>query len=268
MLGAISRRGALRFACSCACAPLLSTSVQSIAAPRARLSRACLLTSAGRTVYRSRGFGAVSVGDVFLKRRDTKSTGDPEIDFQLNRAIKIAAGILNVNPAFSFFDPDRFLGDDEYQWMNAYADGTTYVSGTRGTVAFGLTNFRSELYGYDDTGTTVMTIIAHEFGHIVQSNWGYQNAIDYGNPCGVEINADFLSGYYLGIRKLSVPSLQFEKAEQWFVRAGNPAPDRRHGNSAERLRAAQAGYRVGIEDNSLEEAVRAGWDYFGFRPRS
>jgi hypothetical protein len=266
MKNAISRRSVLRFACGCAGGAVLADDFSiSIAAPR--LTRACLLTSDGLKVYRVQGQSLTSVGDVvFDQRRALKTTGNLEIDRQLNRAIKVAAGILGVNPAFGFFDPDRFIGDDEMEATTAFAIGLNLVPGTSGTVAFGMTRFRSELYGYDDTGTSVMSIIAHEFGHVVQTDRRYQNSIDYGNPNSVEINADFLAGYYLGVRKLSVPSLQFDKAEQMFARTGNPRPDRRHGNAQERVDAARAGFQIGfIERRSLDDAVRAGLDYIGYR---
>jgi hypothetical protein len=266
MPSATSRRNVLRLACACACSSLAQRATPAFAATPPPLSRACLLTPAGSRVYQSRGFLTTSVADVFRQGRNTTSTGNTDIDRELGRAIKITADILRVNPAFSFFEPDRFVGDSEAEWMNAFADGNTYVPGTTGTVAFGMTNFRSELFGYDESGTSVMTIIAHEFGHIVQVTRGYIGAIDYGVPCGVEINADFLAGYYLGIRARTVSSLRFERAEDWFVRAGNPRPDRRHGNSDERVRAGRAGYEVGIAGRALDDAIRAGWDYFGFHP--
>src|SRR5438067_1705240 len=121
-----------------------------------------------------------AVGDyVFDQRRALRTTGNLEIDRQLNPAIKEVARILEVNPAFGFFESDRFSGEDEFEAMNAFAKGVNLIPGTRGTVAFGLTRFRIELYGYDESGTTVMSLIAHEFGHVVQTDHGYQNEINY-----------------------------------------------------------------------------------------
>src|SRR5437763_4110117 len=112
-----------------------------------------------------------------------------------------------------------------------------------------------------------MSLIAHEFGYVVQTDHGYQNEINYGIPNNVELNGDFLAGYYLGIRKLSIPSLQFEKGEDFFSRIGTSAPVRLHGNPEERVSAVRAGFRVGYIDRaSIADAVRAGFEYIGYRP--
>jgi hypothetical protein len=105
-------------------------------------------------------------------RRTYRTLGDPDTDEQLDRAIKVAARILSVNPAFTFFEPDRFIGESELEGMQAFAKSANVLPGTRGLVGFGIGRFRTELYGYDQTGTTVMGIVAHEFGHIVQMELG------------------------------------------------------------------------------------------------
>jgi len=205
-------------------------------------------------------------------KRVSQSTGNVDIDRQLDRAIKIAAQILEVNPAFTFYDPDRFLGENETWGMNAFAKPVNIFPGTRGLVGFGLARFRTELFGYDQTGTTVMCIVAHEFGHVVQADLGYlAQIVDRGAPKWHEINADFLAGYYLGVRKIAVPQLQFEKAEEVFSRLGKANagnPNRTHGDSEERVKAARGGYAAGYIDRlSLPDAVRRGWQYIGYRPQ-
>jgi hypothetical protein len=67
-----------------------------------------------------------------------------------------------------------------------------------------------------------MTVIAHEFGHILQHDRGYYNGVSVGGPLKAELNADFLSGYFLGRRKLRIPSLQFQKAGYLLMRAAPP----------------------------------------------
>jgi hypothetical protein len=257
----------MELSCACACGTAIQMPRAALSAPR--LSDGCLLTDDGFRLYRSQGNPMYTIGDgVFRAKRTSQSTGDADADYQLNRAIKIAAQILEVNPAFSFYDPDRFLGEDESWGMNAFAHWATILTGTLRVVGFGLARFRTELFGHDETGTTVMCIIAHEFGHVVQMNVGYINDIDHGVPTGKEINADFLAGYYLGIRKIAVPSLQFEKAEDAFGRLGSTRPDRTHGNPEERVRATYAGFRAGYDERlSLVDAVRRGWQYIGYRPQ-
>jgi hypothetical protein len=70
-----------------------------------------------------------------------------------------------------------------------------------------------------------------------------------------------LAGYFLGTRKRRIPSLQFRKAGELFMRiAGGD-----HGTSQDRLDAAEAGFRVAyVENKSFEDAVQAGLRYVGF----
>jgi hypothetical protein len=204
---------------------------------------------------------------MFTKNGYFRNTGDPDVDRQLDRAIKIAANILQVRPAFGFIDPDKF-SDRQLDGMNAFASTRDAdIPGTRGIVAFGMTKFRSELHGYDESGTTVMAIIAHEFGHILQNYRGYLASI---RTLQCEINADFLSGYYLGVRKHQVSSVSFEKAAELFNRLGRAEsgnPNRTHGDPNERVSAAAAGFKAGFSQNmNLEDAVRAGLAYIGYRP--
>jgi predicted metalloprotease len=111
----------------------------------------------------------------------------------------------------------------------------------------------------------VMTIVAHEFGHILQMKRGFISQIRNGIPLKSEINADFLSGYFLGTRKLRNSNIRFEKAGELLVRMGRANegnPTRTHGNSRERLDAAEAGFRVAyLERKSIDEAVAASLEY-------
>jgi hypothetical protein len=86
-----------------------------------------------------------------------------------------------------------------------------------------------------------------------------------GRPLKSEINADYLSGYFLGTRKLKNPSLHFERAGDFLIRRGRPEdgnPNRTHGNARERLDASEAGFRVAyVERKSLDHAISAGLEY-------
>lgn len=260
----LSRRKFVRYATACMCCGAISD--ESLASTP--LSQGCFLTKEGYENYRSQRQPVFAVTENLLGSRSSPSTGNFEVDLQLNRAIKTAADILGVNPTFTFFDPDRLRGENELKGMNAFAWPVGILPGTVGLVGFGIMRFRSELYAYDDTGTTVMCIIAHEFGHCIQFERNYWSDVK-GLRC--EINADFLAGYYLGRRKLSVPKLEFSRATELFERLGRPGngdPNRDHGNSQERVQAARAGFEAGFDKRmTLNEAINAGWDYIGYRPR-
>jgi hypothetical protein len=207
---------------------------------------------------------------LIARDRYLRTTRDPAIDRDLDRAMGVVADLMRVMPAFGFYEPKTFSRDDDRDsWvMNAWASqDDTDIPGTKGTVCFGFDLFRKELYEYDDTGATIMAIIAHEFAHILQGNRGYLARIKRGSPLGSEINADFLSGYFLGTRKRQNPALSFRKVGELFIRLGRVVegqPDRTHGNSQERLDAAEAGFRAAyVENLSLDYAVAAGLKYVG-----
>jgi hypothetical protein len=192
------------------------------------------------------------------------TTGDPSLDADLDRALALVADLFNVNPAFGFYDPAQLQNPvgEERNSMNAFASPEhTDIPGTRGTVGFGLALFSQEFHQHDNSGLTLMTVIAHEFGHILQHERGYADAVRIGRPLKSEINADFLSGYFLGTRKLQIPSLQFQKAADLLMRkAGGD-----HGTAQERLNAAEAGFRVAyVEKKPVDDAVQAGLRYIGF----
>ena len=150
--------------------------------------------------------------------------------------------------------------------MNAFATSEdTALAGTQGTIAFGWDLFRKEFYEYDNSGSTIVAIAAHEFAHILQFKRGYFEKLNTGTPRKSEINADYLAGYYLGQRKRANPSLKFGKTGEMFVRFGRHAENKRnrtHGNSKERLEAAEAGFRLAyIERRFLDDAVKASLEY-------
>ncbi len=211
-----------------------------------------------------------AVADGLVARnRYWHTTGDRAIDRDLDRALGVVADLFGIYPAFGFYDPSNLQNPVgvERNGMNAFASPeNTDIPGTKSTVGFGWDLFRNEFYQYDNSGVSVMAIIAHEFGHVVQFNRDYFWQIQHGAPLKTEINADFLSGYFLGMRKLAVPSMRFQSAGECFMRNGDTSGTlRTHGDPRERLDAAEAGFRVAyVENKSLDDAVRAGLEYVGF----
>jgi len=262
-----TRRNVLRGGCGCACVALTCCQTVTSSSAASQYFNGCFITSEGYRRYQSQREGVYPVADGLLaKNRHFRTTGDSALDRDLDRALGIVADLFEVNPAFGFYNPSNFKGRDEGSVMNAFATPkNTDIPGTEGTVAFGWDLFTRELHNYDSSGMTIMAIVAHEFAHILQSNPGYLQRIRFGYPLKSEINADFLAGYFLGIRKRRIPSLRFQKAGELFIRLGrsmNGDPSRTHGDSRERLDAAEAGFRVAyVENKSLNDAVRAGLEY-------
>jgi hypothetical protein len=115
----------------------------------------------------------------------------------------MVADFFGVNPAFGFYDPARLQNpiSVEREPLNAFFyPEDTDIPGSKGTVGFGWYLFQREFYQYDNTGLTVITIVAHEFAHVLQFNRGYLPALRVGFPLKSELHADFLAGYFLGTR--------------------------------------------------------------------
>ena len=122
---------------------------------------------------------------------------------------------------------------------------------------------------YDETGTTIICIVSHEFSHTLQYYRGYLAAMRQSiSSLGVENNADFLSGYYLGVRAQRVRSLDMQTVLDFYARIGRPGngkSDRDHGNSAERVEAVSAGLAIGLDQKKvLDDAVQASWQHVGY----
>jgi hypothetical protein len=256
-----TRRQVLISGCGCACATIACQLPTKANAAR-RFFDGCFITTEGYRAYQSQRQSVYPVADGLIARnRHFRTTGDSALDRDLDRALGIIADLFQVNPAFGFYDPSMFQGRDEGESavMNAFANSdNTDIPGTRGTVAFGWDLFRRELYEFDNSGLTIMAVAAHEFGHILQGYRGYLPAIRVGFPQKSEIHADFLAGYFLGVRKRRIPSLRFQRAGDLFIRLGRVNegnPTRSHGNARERLDAAEAGFRVAyVENKSLDDA--------------
>jgi hypothetical protein len=265
---ALGRRAFLQ---SVACAACVAAAGDPASGQAGRIFDGCKISSAGYNHFRGRneGINPLSAG-IFARHRHWRTTGDRAVDRDLDRALGITADLLGVRPAFGFYDPAYLhnpVGFEQDPW-NAFATSeNTDIAGTRGTVAFSINLFRNEFYNHDPSGVSLMTIVAHEFGHIVQYESGQFSSLDTGFPRKSEINADFLSGYFLGSRKRLMKSMRFQKAGEMLLRFGRPNngnPQRSHGDERERIDAAEAGFRVAyVENRPLAQAVRAGMEYVG-----
>ena len=165
------------------------------------------------------------------------SSGDPTTDQFLGRALVRLAETLDVRPGFLFFDDSSQL--------NAFAESTTFLPGTEGTVFMGK-GFFNRYMQLDDNGVTMIAVCAHEFGHIRQMKTGVTELL---RPLDktvrpVELHADFLAGAFLAARKKEYPNLKLQMAGETFVELGDNdfASPIHHGTAQERVAAVTAGY--------------------------
>jgi predicted metalloprotease len=100
-------------------------------------------------------------------------------------------------------------------------------------------------------GITVAGIMAHEFAHIYQFSTQYRQRLreldDTVKP--VELHADFLAGYHLGLKRRSGASMDIGAWMDGAYLLGdeNYELKEHHGTPKERQRAVREGYRTGVE---------------------
>lgn len=119
-------------------------------------------------------------------------------------------------------------------------------SGTWGSILFGRSLFLDQFSRYKDNGISVLAIIAHEFAHIRQYRTNIIDQLLQGETSvrRVELHADFLSGWYLGMRKQADASISLWASGDTFRRIGDYEYNNssHHGTPEQRIAASQAGF--------------------------
>ncbi|MBY5762568.1 hypothetical protein HFO06_05530 [Rhizobium leguminosarum] len=194
---------------------------------------------------------------LFSSNNDKFTTGDAILDSHLGKALVRTSKFMSVTPAFGFYDEEN---------AQASPHSSPSVAGTWGTVLFGRPLFRKEMEVQDKTGITVITIIAHEFAHILQYSLNLDKELLEGQTTvkRLELHADILAGFFLGARKRETPSLSMYSAGEVFNRIGDSKfTDRNHhGTPEERVSASQFGFDRGRTGGySLDTIVKEGVNY-------
>jgi hypothetical protein len=167
------------------------------------------------------------------------------------------------------------LYDDSKEYPNAGADPDLVVDlgadrkSTDGAIALGrnLLNLLQE--SSYDVSAAVTAVCAHEYGHILQSKYilKYPNRreqlIDLGDRkyvVGLELHADFISGYFGKIRKSE--DQEYKVVAQPRTQANFPDPAT-HGTRKERGNAVYAGFLASGSSGKLspENVTMLGLDY-------
>lgn len=176
-----------------------------------------------------------------------KSSGNKNLDRSLNLELRHIAKSFSVFPSFGFYN--------DKNEENAYAMSETRIKGTRGTVIFGKNLLFHELKAHKWGGLAVAGIIAHEFAHIYQfQHPNLYNNLTKNQKTGklVELHADYLAGYYLGLKRLRTPKgIDIKSfANSLYIKGDNyfNSPDH-HGTPKERMKTMIEGYKKGLENN-------------------
>lgn len=170
-----------------------------------------------------------------------RSTGNSGLDRAFDRALQRLAETFDVWPKVGFYD--------DAEAPNAMAMRYLVGANVEYAVVFGRTYFK-KLLSYDPSGITVLQTAAHEFAHV----WVYRDRM-FDNIRGgdstvkrVELHADFLSGYYLGLRKRDNPDAKFRSAgvRRWQSGDTQFLNIHHHGTPEQRLAAAEEGFKLGF----------------------
>lgn len=157
------------------------------------------------------------------------------------KAVKRLADTFGVIPPFDFYDDS---GAPNARAFRPTADFP------QGKVIFGFQLY-NELMTKDPTGASVLAVLAHEYGHITFFLSGQEQLILGGRKTvkRSELHADYLAGYYLGVRKRESPKVSLWKAGRLIWSIGDTAFDNEdhHGTPDERRLSAEAGFKLGFD---------------------
>jgi len=185
-------------------------------------------------------------------------SGDPGFDRALGVLLADLAGKFKVRPGFGYYD-DRGS-------PNALAMPDSRLPDSEGTVLFGR-ELLSKYLRAANGDMFIMGICAHEFAHVVQFFSGYRESLSRGQQTAKqqELHADFLSGYYIGLRGMSYTARELiALGRSWEALGDSSYTDpQHHGTAEERLRAVEQGYRFARErsDFGIMAACEVGARY-------
>jgi hypothetical protein len=185
-------------------------------------------------------------------------SGDRVFDRALAHTLAKISQLFGVVPGFGYYD--------DYDAMNAYASPKVRMYRADGTVLFGTRLLRRMRAQREAPEVAVAAICAHEFGHIVQFKTGLYGRLSAGQPNvkRVELHADFLAGYFAGMRKKEKADFPTEAFAMTQYHFGDTEIMRRlhHGTPEERRAAIMAGFQVAREQNlPFGEALGAATRY-------
>lgn len=174
------------------------------------------------------------------------TSGNPDLDHSINLELTNIANTLNVFPGFGFYDDD--------DGANAFAIDDTVIPNTKGTVVFGKQLLSDELTRHSSGGLAIAGIIAHEFAHIYQYQSGLYRLLKRSQNSNkrVELHADYLAGYYLGLKRLRNADIDIKAFLDSLYLKGDThfnSPTH-HGSPFERKQVMLEGYKVGLTNNT------------------
>ena len=176
------------------------------------------------------------------------------VDQRLSRLMRLETTLLkqafNVNPGFTFYNDSKA--------SNAMATPECLIANTgmcSGTVLFGL-NLTHELIaelGNRLGQNAIIGVLAHEFAHIAQFNFG----IHSGWTRNMELHADALAGWYVGAKHRWGVDMEPSGFFLQMYSIGDYGfwSSDHHGTPRERLAASIMGYELGTRGNAYRTSI-------------
>ena len=186
---------------------------------------------------------------------------DQRLNSSLGKALVRMSQSFEVEPGFAFY---RGAKSDNAVAIKAQLTIEGY-SRRDGLIALG-SELLERLKSGDDEGISLLAVLAHEFAHIYQ----YQNNIEdvlreNGRVKLLELHADYLAGFYLGMLKRRVPGAKMWYSGRLFDELGDYEFNEKshHGTPEERVSALEAGYFGVINKNitALSQVNKNGIKY-------
>jgi hypothetical protein len=185
-------------------------------------------------------------------------SGDRDFDMALAQTLAKLSDIMGVLPGFAYYD--------DYDARNAYATARVRMSRADGTVLFGQRLLQQLRAGSDNPEVAVAAVCAHEFGHIVQYKHSLVTRVRRGEPTvrRLELQADFLAGYFAGFRKRERPNFPAAVVATTTFSLGdnNVGHKSHHGTPDERAAATVRGFEVAYKDKkNFNDAIQESINY-------
>jgi hypothetical protein len=194
---------------------------------------------------------------IWLSYRSVQtSSGDRDFDRALAETLVFLSDRFFVLPGFAFFN--------EPGSPNAFACRARELGRSDGSILFGRKLFREIMSRRERPEIGIVCVCAHEFGHIAQYKYDvYDRLVGVNRRVKrLELHADFLSGYFAGLRKIQRPDFPAATFALTQFGFGDYTDDvDHHGTPDERGAAVVAGYRAAYEEKlkfgyALESGIR------------
>jgi hypothetical protein len=185
-------------------------------------------------------------------------SGNRDLDYAMAQTLSMLTDTWRVLPGFAYYDDSRA--------PNALATPKRWLSRPDGSVIFGRTLLAHLLKAREHPDVLISAVVAHEFGHIAQFKYGLKGALVSGQRTvkRLELHADFLAGYFAGVRKLQRPDFPAAVYAVLGHSGGNYQVERmdHHGTPDERANAIVKGFETSFRQRrDPGDALQIGLNY-------